>query len=129
MERRDVVIPESGPLPRDSGVSGFSFDGSCLESRNKDREHSEHLRRVTHDMGAEHRKHRPVSSNLVGFVRELAPATGAYPQVKLAGDLVDQLKCNFSDNNIFIPLLQTVNVLLDGGALDLLNGNAEGEKQ
>jgi len=57
------------------------------------------------------------------------PEAGAYPQVDLAGDLVVQLKRNFSDNNTFIPLLQTFNVLFEGGALDSLNGNARGEKQ
>jgi len=66
---------------------------------------------------------------LVGFVQELTPEGGVYPQVNLAGDLVEQLKQNFSNNNIFIPLLQTFNALLEGGALDSLNGNANGEKQ
>jgi len=66
---------------------------------------------------------------LVEFVQELTPEAGVYPQVDLAGDLVEQLKRNFSDNNIFIPLLQTFNVLLEGGALDPLNGNTKGETQ
>jgi len=70
-----------------------------------------------------------VSSSLVGFVQDLSPETGVYPQVNLASDLVEQLKQNFSNNNIFIPLLQTFNVLLEGSALDSLNGNAKGEKQ
>ena len=70
-----------------------------------------------------------MSSNLVGFVQELSPEDGVYPQVNLAGDLVELLKQNFSNNNTFIPLLQTFNVLLEGGALDSLNGNAQGEKQ
>ena len=52
-----------------------------------------------------------------------------YPQVNLVGDLVEQLKQNFPNNNIFIPLLQTFNVLFEGGALDSLNGSANGEKQ
>ncbi|KAF9779616.1 TBCD protein [Thelephora terrestris] len=73
--------------------------------------------------------HRPVSSSLVEFVQGLAPEDGVYPQVNLTGDLVKQLKTNFSNNNIFIPLLQTSDVLLESGALDSLNGNAEGEKQ
>ena len=66
---------------------------------------------------------------MVGFVQELSPEDGVYPQVNLAGDLVELLKQNFSNNNTFIPLLQTFNVLLEGGALDSLNGNAQGEKQ
>jgi hypothetical protein len=70
-----------------------------------------------------------VSSSLVKFVQQLSPETGVYSQVDLAGDLVEQLKRNFSNNNIFIPLLQTFNVLLEGGTLDSLNGNAKGEKQ
>lgn len=70
-----------------------------------------------------------MSSSLVSFVQELAPEAGVYPQVDLARDLVEQLKRNFSNNNIFIPLLQTFNVLLEGSALDPLNGNAGGEKQ
>ena len=70
-----------------------------------------------------------MSSSLVNFVQELAPEAGVYPQVSLARDLVGQLKHNFSNNNVFIPLLQTFNVLLEGSALDSLIGNAEGEKQ
>jgi len=70
-----------------------------------------------------------VSSSLVGFVQELSPETGVYSQVNLVDDLVEQLKQNFSNNNIFIPLLQTFNGLLEGGALDSLNGNPKGEKQ
>ena len=70
-----------------------------------------------------------MSSSLVAFVQELFPEAGVYPQVNLTGDLVEQLKQNFSDNNTFIPLLQTFNILLEGGALDSLNGNAKGEKQ
>ena len=70
-----------------------------------------------------------MSSSLVGFVQGLLPEAGVYPQVNLAGDLVEQLKQNFPNNNVFIPLLQTFNVLLEGGALDSLNGNAQGEKQ
>jgi hypothetical protein len=66
---------------------------------------------------------------LVEFVQGLAPEDGVYPQVNLTGDLVKQLKTNFSNNNVFIPLLQTSDVLLESGALDSLNGNAEGEKQ
>jgi hypothetical protein len=66
---------------------------------------------------------------LVEFVQGLAPEGGVYPQVNLTGDLVKQLKNNFSNNNIFIPLLQTSDALLESGALDSLNGNAEGEKQ
>jgi len=66
---------------------------------------------------------------LVGFVQELSPEAGVYPQVNLAEDLVELLKQNFSNNNIFIPLLQTFNVLFEGGALDSLNRNANGEKQ
>lgn len=70
-----------------------------------------------------------MSSSLVGFVQELAPETGVYPQVDLTGDLVKQLKQNFSNNNIFVPLLQTFEVLLESGAFDSLNGNAKGEKE
>jgi tubulin-specific chaperone D len=70
-----------------------------------------------------------VSSSLVNFVQELAPEAGVYPQVSLTTDLVEQLKRNFSNNNIFIPLLQTFNVLLEGNALEPLKGNDEGEKQ
>ena len=82
-----------------------------------------------HCAGIKHFQQRPVSSNLVGFVRELAPEGGIYPQVNLVGDLVKQLKRHFSNNNVFIPLLQTCDVLLESGALDYLNGSAEGEKQ
>lgn len=74
-------------------------------------------------------QHKPVASSLVGFVQDLSPETGIYPQVNLVGDLVEQLKLNFSNNNIFIPLLQTFNVLLEGCALDSLNGNSRGENQ
>lgn len=70
-----------------------------------------------------------MSSCLVNFVQGLTPEAGVYPQVSLVRDLVEQLKHNFSNNNIFIPLLQTFNVLLEGCALDSLNGNVEGEKQ
>lgn len=70
-----------------------------------------------------------MSSSLVGFVQGLLPEAGVYPQVNLTRDLVEQLKQNFPNNNVFIPLLQTFNVLLEGGALDSLNGNAQGEKQ
>ena len=70
-----------------------------------------------------------MSSSLVGFVQGLLPEAGVYPQVNLAGDLVEQLKQNFPNNNVFNPLLQTFNVLLEGGALDALSGNAQGEKQ
>lgn len=66
---------------------------------------------------------------MVEFVQELTPEAGVYPQVDLTGELVKQLKQNFSNNNIFIPLLQTFDVLLEGGALDSLNGNVNGEKQ
>lgn len=70
-----------------------------------------------------------MSSSLVNFVQELDPEGGVYPQVSLVRDLVEQFKRNFSSNNIVIPLLQTFNVLLEGRALDSLNGNTEGEKQ
>jgi len=49
-----VVIPESSPSPRDTGVSKFSSDGPRLESWNKDREHGEHFCALAHYAGIEH---------------------------------------------------------------------------
>ena len=124
-----MVISESRSFPRDTRIPRFGSYGARSEPWNKDREHGKHLRTLISDTRIELRQHKPVSSSLVGFVQELLPETGVYPQVNLAGDLVEQLKQNFSNNNTFIPLLQTFNVLLEGGALDSLNGNAKGEKQ
>ena len=49
-----MVIPQSGPFLRDFGVSQFSFNGSRLESWNKDRKYSRHLRTLARSIAIEH---------------------------------------------------------------------------
>ncbi|KAG7443080.1 TBCD protein [Guyanagaster necrorhizus] len=74
--------------------------------------------------------HRPVSTSLSTYARSL-PASGpteAYDLVTLANDLIKYAKANISSNNIIVPVLQTVNVLLEAGALEKLSSDDSGIK-
>jgi tubulin-specific chaperone D len=64
---------------------------------------------------------RPVSSSLADYVRQLPVAGPRYCSKDLVGDLGGKLKQNLSNNNFFLPLLQTFNVLLQVEALEKLS--------
>lgn len=52
-----------------------------------------------------------------------------YSLTSLVGDLEARAKFNMTSNAIVIPVLQTLNVLLEGDALDRLVDDEEGLKR
>lgn len=52
-----------------------------------------------------------------------------YSLISLVGDLGARAKSNMTSNAIVIPVLQTLNVLLEGDALDRLVDDEEGLKR
>lgn len=56
----------------------------------------------------------------------VAAAPHEYDLRGLARDLIAQASSNLSANNIVVPVLQTVNVLLEADALERLSEDPEG---
>ncbi|OSD07226.1 TBCD protein [Trametes coccinea BRFM310] len=74
---------------------------------------------------------RPVASALVNFALQLPIATSErdrYDRRSLARDLVTQAQRNATSNNVVVPILQTLNVLLEADVFESLPQDAEGLK-
>jgi len=74
---------------------------------------------------------RPVSTSLVEFAKNtpISTAEGSkYPLRQLTEDLVEQAKRNSASNKIVLPILQTLEVLFEGDALERLYDDPEGTK-
>ncbi|KAG6918758.1 hypothetical protein DXG01_011949 [Tephrocybe rancida] len=72
--------------------------------------------------------HRPLSTSIVSYTRSLPIVNedGGYDLNTLVNDLIAQAKSNLASNATVIPVLQTFNILLEGGALTTLSGDAHG---
>lgn len=63
-----------------------------------------------------------MAKGLVAYTRTLpVSATGAFDAITLVDSLTDLGKRNFSNNNIVIPIFQTINALLEGDAIQRLS--------
>ncbi|KAI0632121.1 TBCD protein [Trametes polyzona] len=72
---------------------------------------------------------RPVATALVNYALQLPIVTDEpdhYDQRSLARDLVDQAQKHVTSNNVVIPVLQTVNVLLEADAFEELPRDPDG---
>lgn len=58
----------------------------------------------------------------------LANNEGGYDLVGLTRDLLDKANANLSSNTVVVPRLQTFAVLLEGDALEKLQGQTEGQE-
>ncbi|KAF8827678.1 hypothetical protein HHX47_DHR4000098 [Lentinula edodes] len=73
--------------------------------------------------------HRPVSANLVSYVRSLPLRTTEphrYDLLSIANDLLDYANANSAANSVVIPVFQVFNILFDGDAFRLLEEADEG---
>jgi hypothetical protein len=67
-----------------------------------------------------------MAKGLVAYTQTLPVATadrttGAFDVITLVDSLADLGKTNFSNNNIVIPIFQTINALLEGDAIQRLS--------
>ncbi|KAI9058356.1 TBCD protein [Trametes sanguinea] len=72
---------------------------------------------------------RPVASALVNYALQLPVTTSErdrYDQRRLVRDLVNQAQRNATSNNVVVPILQTVNVLLEADVFESLPQDTEG---
>ena len=72
---------------------------------------------------------RPVTASLVAYARSLpicATQSSGYDQCRLAQDLVTQASRNLASNNVVVPVLQTVNVLLESEVFEELSDDPAG---
>ncbi|KZT12037.1 TBCD protein [Laetiporus sulphureus 93-53] len=72
---------------------------------------------------------RPVSASLISYALQLPVVAAAPHEYDLRGlvrDLIAQASSNLSANNVVVPVLQTVNVLLEADALERLSEDPEG---
>lgn len=60
-----------------------------------------------------------MSTSLVAHIKSLPieSSDGSYDLVTFVNDLKDHARANWSSNTVVMPVLQTFNVLLEGGAL------------
>ena len=76
-----------------------------------------------------HLQRGPVSSSLVTFARTLplnSVEVSGYSLISIVGDLATRAKSNMTSNAIVIPVLQTLNILLEGDVLDCLVDDKKG---
>lgn len=71
---------------------------------------------------------RPMASSLVEYVQTLPVDDGmeTYSRVQFVENLVDRVRSNLNSNAIAIPIFQTFNVVLEGGALQELSDDPRG---
>ncbi len=74
-----------------------------------------------------------MAKGLVAYTRTLpvaaADRTGAFDVITLVDSLIDLGKRNFSNNNIVIPIFQTINALLEGDAIQRLSQHPLGHQR
>lgn len=69
-----------------------------------------------------------MGASLVSYVGSLPVSVvhGAYDATSLVEDLLDDVKAHVTSNLIVVPILQTFNLLLEGGALNGLSDSFRG---
>lgn len=70
-----------------------------------------------------------MSSSLVTFAKTLPLKSVGVSLISIVGDLGTRAKSNMTSNAIVIPVLQTLNVLLDEDVLGCLVDDEEGLKR
>ena len=70
-----------------------------------------------------------MSSSLVTFAKTLPLKSVGVSLISIVSDLGTRAKSNMTSNAIVIPVLQTLNVLLDGDVLGCLVDDEEGLKR